>query len=157
MVCYYNTMRYLFFLVCITMFNATGNARSDSSNMQKYTPEFKFLEGVFVNFEQVKTNSPLPKSRIITNYDYNDPEFFEKLFQKEAISYFDNLGNRAELKVKNLWGYSRNGFIYIKMDDGFFRITLIGAISHFVASQTVYNNYNSPYYYNYNYYDPYMM
>jgi hypothetical protein len=139
------------------LISVSVSALYDSTNLRKYTPDFKFIEGVYVSFDQVKTNNPLPKTRIITNYDYNDPEFFEKLFQKDVISYFDNLGSRAELKVKNLWGYSRNGFIYIKMEDGFFRITLIGAICHFVASQTVYNNYNSPYNYNYNYYDPYMM
>ena len=72
------------------------------------------------------------------------------MLEKDKIYYYDQIGNRQELKTKDIWGYSRNGFIYIKMEDGYFRITLIGAICHFVASQTTYNNaYNSPYYYSY--------
>jgi hypothetical protein len=129
-------------------------AQTDSSKLVKYSPEFKFKEGIYLNFDQVKTNSPLPKSRIITSTDYNDPEFFDKILTKSEIFYYDHLGNSTGLVIKNIWGYSRNGFIYVKRDDGFYRITLIGAICHFIANQTVYNNYNSPYYYNY-YYDPY--
>lgn len=131
-------------------------AQVDSTGFTKYTPEFKFKEGVFLNFDQVRTNSPLPKSRIITSNDYNDPDFFDKVLEKDVIHYYDHLGNSTELRIKNIWGYSRNGFIYVKKDDGYYRITLVGSICHFIANQTVYNNYNSPYYYNY-YYDPYRM
>jgi len=131
------------------------SAETDSTNLTKYTPEFEFKEGIYLNFGQVKTNSPLPKSRIITIYDYTDQDFFDKVLEKDKIFYYDEIGNKNELKTKNIWGYSRNGFIYIKIDDGFFRITLIGAISHFVSSYTTYsNNYGSPYYYDY-YLDPY--
>jgi hypothetical protein len=149
-------MKYLFGLFSLLLFSAQCLAQIDSSGMVKYTPDFKFIEGVYLNFDQVRTNSPLPKSRIISTYDYNDPDFFEKLFEKDVISYYDNLGNRSELKAKNVWGYSRNGFIYVKMADGFFRITLIGSICHFIATETTTNYYNSPYPYNY-YMDPYRM
>ncbi len=130
-------------------------AQLDSTGYIKYTPEFKFREGIYLNFDQVKTNSPLPKSRIITSDDSEDPDFFDKILNKDIIQYYDNLGNKTNLYVKNVWGYSRNGFIYVKMEDGFYRITLIGLISHFIANQTVYESYY-PSYYNY-YYDPYHM
>jgi hypothetical protein len=149
-------MKYLFILVSLMIFQTSVFTQTDSSRLVKYSPEFKFLEGIYVNFEQVKTNSPLPKSRIITSYDYNDPDFFDKIFEKDVVYYYDNLGNRSELKTKNLWGYSRNGFIYVKMEDGFSRITLIGSICHFIASITTKASYNSPYSYNY-YNDPYML
>jgi hypothetical protein len=133
------------------------SAQKDSTGLTRYTPECKFKEGIYINFDQVKTNSPLPKSRIISTYDYNDQDFFDKILIKSSVNYYDHLGNSAELKTKNIWGYCRNGFIYVKKDDGYFRITLIGSICHFIADLTVYNNYNSPYYNNYYYYDPYRM
>lgn len=133
-------------LVCKAVYS-----QEDSARLVKYTPEFKFREGFYVSFEQVKKNDPLPKSRVITSLDYTDPDFFEKVLEKDKLYYYDGIGNKQELKTKYIWGYSRNGFIYIRMDDGFFRITQVGAISHFVASHTVYStNYHSPYY------DPYM-
>lgn len=139
--------------VFFTVFSVTF-CQVDSSNLIAYGPDFKFKEGFYLNFEQVKNNDPLPKSRVIATFDYSDPNFFERILEKDKIYYYDGIGNKKELKTKNIWGYSRNGFIYIRMEDGFFRITQVGMISHFVASHTVYTtNYNSPYY-NY-YYDSY--
>ena len=143
-------MRLFNLIAIVTLISSIAYSQTDSSGLVEYTPDFKFKEGLYLNFNQVKTNSPLPKSRIISTYDYSDPDFFDKMLEKDKIYYYDQIGNRQELKTKDIWGYSRNGFIYIKMEDGYFRITLIGAICHFVASQTTYNNaYNSPYYYSY--------
>ena len=128
----------------------------DSSKLVKYSPDFHFKEGIYVNFDQVKNNDPIPKSRIIADMDYNDPDFFDKVLSGSKVYYYDNLGNRKSLNVSKLWGYCRNGFIYVSMETGFCRITLIGAISHFVATHTYYNNSMSPYAYNY-YTDPYTM
>lgn len=126
----------------------TVSSQTDSSSLIKYTPDFKFKEGIYLNFDQVRTNTPLPKSRILSTLDYSDPQFFDRILEKDRIYYYDQIGNKQELKTKNIWGYSRNGFIYVQMEDGFFRITLIGAICHFIASQTTYTNmYNSPYSY----------
>ncbi|MGD2036112.1 MAG: hypothetical protein PVF73_13695, partial [Bacteroidales bacterium] len=129
----------------------------DSANLVRYDSDFQFKEGLYISFEDVKTNSPLPKSRIISEYDYNDPEFFDKVLTKSKIYYYNNIGSKNELDPDKIWGYSRNGFIYINIDGDFFRITLIGSICHFLASHTTYTEYyNTPYYYN-SYYDPYRM
>ncbi|MBA7519583.1 hypothetical protein ES705_11662 [subsurface metagenome] len=150
-------MRLLAGLIFLVLVNHCVSSQVDSTELVEYTTDFQFKEGLYLNFNQIKTNSPLPKSRIISTYDYNDPEFFDKVLSKLKVFYYDNIGNRNELKSDNIWGYSRNGFLYINIDDDFFRITLIGAICHFIASHTTYTNYyNSPYYYN-SYYDPYRM
>jgi hypothetical protein len=148
-------MRFLFAIAVTFLTISAVFSQVDSSKLSKYNPDFKFREGFYLSFEQVKGNTPLPKSRIIATYDYSDPDFFEKVLENDRLFYYDELGIKRELKSKNIWGYSRNGFIYIKVDDNFFRITLIGAISHFVASHTTYSNYNNYPYYNY-YMDPYM-
>lgn len=132
----------------------------------KYTPDFKFNDGVFINFDQVKQNVPILKSRIITTIAYDDPDFFELVLKEKKIQLFDNLGTKQEIPTKNIWGFSRNGVLYISLNDGYFRITIIGNICHFVASLTSYSNdrynpyysYGYPYYYSpYNspYYSPY--
>ena len=51
--------------------------------MVKYTPEFKFKDGIYLNFEQVKANTPIPKSKLLTSVDYNDREFFKKVFEAD--------------------------------------------------------------------------
>jgi hypothetical protein len=53
------------------------------------------------------------------------------------------------LKTEDIWGYSRNGILYINVGLSFHRISFMGSISHFVATVTTYNPNNyDPYYYN---------
>lgn len=119
----------------------------------KYTPDFRFKDGIYLNFDQVKNNDPIPKARLLTSTDYNDREFFKKLLETGKIYYYDNLGIRKEIVTNTIWGYARNGVLYIQVQENFNRITYVGSISHFVADITTYDPryYNSPY----NYYNPY--
>jgi hypothetical protein len=138
------------------VFHADGQERE---GMVKYTPDFRFRDGIYVNFDQVKQNSPIPKAKLLTSTDYNDKEFFKKLLESEKIYYYDGMGVRQEISVSNIWGYARNGVLYIQVQNNFNRITFVGSICHFVADVTTYDNrYYSPYgsgYYDPYYYSPY--
>ena len=125
----------------------------DKEGMVKYTPDFRFTDGLYLNFYQVKLNNPIPKSKLLTSLDYNDREFFKKILEGEKIYFYDNMGVRQEIERSSLWGYSRNGVLYIQVQDNFNRITFVGNICHFVADITTIDSrsYNSPY----GYYDPY--
>ena len=125
----------------------------DKEGMVKYTPEFRFTDGIYLNFEQVKMNSPIPKAKLLTSVDYNDREFFKKIFEMEKIYFYDNMGVRQEVAKNSIWGYARNGVLYVQIQEGFNRITFVGSICHFVADVTTYDSgySNSPY----GYYDPY--
>ena len=121
--------------------------------MVKYTPNFKFNDGIYLNFEQVKMNSPIPKAKLLTSVDYNDREFFKKILEGDKIYFYDNMGVRQDIAKNSIWGYSRNGVLYVQVQENFNRITFIGSICHFVADITTYDSryYGSPY----GYYDPY--
>jgi len=125
----------------------------ESGGMVKYTPDFRFTDGIYLNFDQVKNNSPIPKAKILTSTDYNDKDFFKNLMAGEKIYFYDSMGMRQEVSKSDIWGYSRNGILYIQVQGNFNRITFVGNICHFVADVTSYDNryYNSPY----GYYDPY--
>ena len=125
----------------------------EKEEMVKYTPDFRFTDGIYLNFDQVKLNKPIPKAKLLTSVDYNDREFFKKILEGDNIYFYDNLGVRQEIPRSNIWGYSRNGVLYIQIQDNFNRITFVGNICHFVADITTFDqrSYNSPY----GYYDPY--
>lgn len=129
-------------------------AQSDSVNGVMYTPEFKFREGIFLNFEQVKNNNPIHKSRILTPVEYSDRDFFTKVLENKNLLFYDHLGMKQEVKSDQVWGFSRNGILFVAIDDKYHRITIVGRICHFVATITTYNTrYYDPYYYNpYDYY-----
>lgn len=125
-----------------------------TTNKVKYTPDFRFRDGIYLNFEQVRTNNPIPKAKLLTSVDYNDREFFRKLFDNEKIYFYDNMGIRQEIARQDIWGYARNGVLYVQIQENFNRITFVGNISHFVADITTYDSRYSPYGYG-GYYDPY--
>jgi hypothetical protein len=130
--------------------------QSDSTGLVAYTHDFRFNDGLYLDFEQVKSNEPIPKSRILTPVDFSDKEFFRKVLVKEMIYYYDDYGTRQEIKTNNLWGYSRNGILYIQVGGDFHRIAIFGGICHFVANITTQENrYYDPYYSRYNYYNYY--
>ena len=85
----------------------------ENEGMVKYTPDFRFNDGIFLNFDQVKTNTPIPKAKLLTSTDYNDKDFFKNLFAAEKIYYYDGMGVRQEIDKNSIWGYSRNGVLNI--------------------------------------------
>jgi hypothetical protein len=124
------------------------SAQTDSSIQKiRYTPDFKFRDGIYLNFDQVKSNKPIPKSRILTSVEYNSNTFFDQITEGNTFTYFDDLGNSQEVAVKNIWGYCKNGILYIAVGGAFNRIPIVGNICHFVATVTSYSGYNgySPY------------
>jgi hypothetical protein len=132
------------------------SGQEDKTGMVKYTPDFKFNDGIYLEFDQVKMNNPIPKAKLLTSVDYNDREFFKKIFEGDKVYFYDNMGIRQEIAKNSIWGYSRNGVLYVQIQENFNRITFVGSICHFVADVTSYDSrsYGSPYYYD-PYYSPY--
>jgi hypothetical protein len=153
-------IKILTFTVIFTAPFCTSSAKAQGSDsLVKYTPDFRFRDGIYINFDQVRANNPIPKAKLLTSTDYNDREFFKKLFESLKIYYYDGMGIRQEVASNTIWGYARNGILYIQIQENFNRITFVGSICHFVADVTTYDSryYNSPYgYYDpYSYYSPY--
>jgi hypothetical protein len=145
-------LRIILLVGIMPLFRLSGQ---DSTGMVRYTPEFKFKDGIYLDFDEVKQNSPIPKAKLLTSIDYNDREFFKKILEGDKIYFYDNMGVRQEIAKNTIWGYSRNGVLYVQIQDNFNRITFIGNICHFVADiTTVDSRYYSPYGYD-PYYSPY--
>jgi len=147
----------ILFLLAVSFFSGSLIAQEGQQirEMVKFTPDFKFKDGIYLSFDQVRLNDPIPKSKILTSTDYNDKDFFRNLFESEKIYFYDEMGIRQEIEKSSVWGYSRNGVLYVQMQNNFSRVTFVGSISHFVADIVSYDSryYNSPY--GYGYYDPY--
>lgn len=120
-----------------------------SVGMVKYDPGFEFENGIFANFSMVRANEPIPAARIVTDVDMFDRAFYDKITNEKEIVIYDDNGVKKVMKTSNIWGYGRNGVLYINIGSAFHRISFVGSISHFVASVTTYNpNYYDPYNYN---------
>ena len=102
----------------------------------KYTPAFKFTDGIFENILQVKENNPILKSQIVTNLNYNSFDFFEQLFEEKIIKVYNNLGVLKEIDPEKIWGFSDKGILYININGTYNRIPVFGNICHFIADKT---------------------
>jgi len=118
-------------------------------SLVEYTTDFQFEDGIYANFDMVLANDPIPPARIVTDLDMFDRAFYEKITAAKEIVIYDENGVKKELATHEIWGYGRNGILYINVGSAFHRISFVGSICHFVATVTTYNpNYYDPYYYN---------
>ncbi len=128
-------------------------AQQDSQSMVKYTPDYRFKDGLYLNFGQVKQNDPIPAARVISKETPGDFNFFRNLVKEETIGYFDDFGSKIELKADQVWGFCQDGKLFINHNGEFNRIPIVGQVCHFIADVTVYESYNDPYFYDrYDYY-----
>ncbi len=151
-------MRYIMiaFISLISISSTIGQV--DSVKRVKYTPEFQFASGLYLNFNQVQENIPIPSIRINSTDDPTDFNFYRNLVKNKTIGFFDAFGTRQEVATANIWGYCQDGKIYIQYNGEFNRVPIIGRVCHFIADITVIDTHYDPYYSNYynsGYYNPY--
>ncbi len=130
----------LFFLIFATL-------QTVAQEVIQYAPGFEFREGIYLNFEQFKNNNPLPKNSIVSNLNHSDTEFLLTILDDKTFTYKDEKDTVRTLFTENVWGFSRNDNIFVRVENDFFRISILGSISHFLATITVYyNNMNTGFY-----------
>lgn len=151
-------MRFIIITLICTLTSLSGLTQTDSVKRVKYTPEFQFNSGIYLNFSQVKENNPIPAIRIISNDDPFDFSFYRNLVKNKSIGFFDEYGAQQEVSTSDIWGYCQDGKIFIQYNGEFNRVPIIGHICHFIADITVINTQYDPYYSDYyysGYYNPY--
>jgi len=99
----------------------------------KYSIDFKFNDGLFLNFQQVLSNDPLPFKNIISEKNISSETFTSDLLNKNKIRVFLD-GVKVEISTSSIWAYAKNGVLYIQHLKAFYRIPSIGSISFFVAN-----------------------
>ena len=120
--------------------------QTSAQEVIQYAPGFEFREGVYLTIEQFKNNNPIPKHSIISKLDKSDTEFLPTILDEKTFSYKDAADSVHSASTENVWGFSRNGGIFIRVQDNYNRIAVLGSISHFVATVTIYNSgMNSPF------------
>ncbi len=155
---YFKSFVYTIIFIVVFFLDAKVYSQEDTRDgLVKYTPEYRFKDGIYPNFQSVKEDSPISKTRLVTDADLFSRDFFDQVTEKKNIVYYDDFGVKKEIKTSSIWGYARNGVLYINLGSRFHRISFVGSIGHFVATLSTYNPgyydpYYSPYYYNNRYY-----
>ncbi|MGB3948438.1 MAG: hypothetical protein WBM13_10665, partial [Bacteroidia bacterium] len=105
---------------------------------------YEFDEGLYLNIQQFKSNSPISKQAIISQLNKNDIDFFSQLIEQKQIVYKTENGEEKTISPQSLWGYCQNRGIYVFFNSAFHRLNAIGSICHFSANITVTVAYANP-------------
>ncbi len=114
----------------------------------QYDKDFSFRDGIYFTFADFKNNNPIPPSKIIFNSNKNDKDFLKYVLSKTSFTYIDGFGKEVVYKSEEIWGYCSNGVIYINHGVDYSRVTIIGSISHFVATIPMRVGVSDPFYNN---------
>ena len=131
-------MRYLrvFVILFFIIFNSSAQ---DTLELEAYTRNYNFNEGIFLTFEDVLNNSPIPKSNIITNIDKNSFNFFDLLIEENLVSIIQSSGQIKTIDPSLFWGFSKKGKLYIYWERSATLIPIVGSISHFIGVHEIIN------------------
>lgn len=102
-----------------------------------FSKDFILNEGLYLNYSDLRHNWPIPKEKIVTDINKDQLEFYSKLIESDKIDYIERDNEKAHIMAENVWGFCQNNVIYINSNKSFFRITVFGAISFFLASVPV--------------------
>ncbi len=98
---------------------------------------YNFNEGLYLIFEDVLQNQPVPASNIITDLDKNSTNFYQELFKQENLTILQPNGNQITIKTAEIWGFSKKDKLYINWNNSPTMIPIVGSISHFVGVQRI--------------------
>ena len=139
--------KFLFLTFCI-FFPLFSICQVDTTGKVRYTLAYLFKNGLYVTFDKVLLNDPMPFERIISGNKNND-NWLDLALKTDKIIFLDDFGVQQTLNTKDVWGYCNNGSLFVNWSNEFYRIPYIGRISHYVATQTVRNDYFADPYYGY--------
>jgi hypothetical protein len=135
----FERMRTVFFAM-LMISSLILNAQTDSlhSDSVMYVQGFSFRQGVYLNYEQFRSNRPLSKSALVFEGDSSRFDYIRLALGKESFQWKDSAGTVHSTKTSSLWGYSENKAVYIQWNGAFNRVMVIGSICHFAAEVTTY-------------------
>ncbi|CAN5305323.1 hypothetical protein BH09BAC5_BH09BAC5_14250 [soil metagenome] len=122
-------------ILLVLLFPVFLNAQKDSVI---YNSDFRFKEGIYLNYENFRMNKPIPKSAIISDYDHSEIDFVRKIVSTKSILYKDSAGIDREISPSKLWGFCENNSVYIRWNGDFNKIVVMGSLCHFTAMYTTY-------------------
>jgi hypothetical protein len=109
----------------------------EAASMVKFTPSFRFTDGIYLNVQQLKSNNPVPKKDLLIAEDYNDLAFFRKILSVRKINYTNEAGSGSVIEKDKVIGFSAGGILNLMHHGLFSSEVLIGSISFFRTDRSL--------------------
>jgi hypothetical protein len=110
-------------IILITLIVGTNNAPAQV----KYQPERKFKNGIYLNFEQVLNNTPVPQTKLTGFNNF----YLPKTLIDNKLDSLDNNGNKKRIRCPKIFFFGFNGNLtpYFRGNSG--KWIIFGRISIF--------------------------
>lgn len=124
----------LLVLVLLGLGSITGAAAQSDTLWVPYRGGMDLREGIYFDFRAYRLNAPsVPQDRL------RDDQGLPVTDVRGTLSklYFQpDSGALQAVRVDRLWGFCHNDVIYVNGGSGFYRIGLMGGLSHLVVEQS---------------------
>jgi len=121
-----------YYLIILIFSNSFFSVFSQDSIVKvKYTSDFKFQDGIYLTFKEVKENKPsITEFEIIKDNTLGDAGRVILRFENT-----DSLGNARTSNMKDCYGYSYKGILYKYQGypGYYYKLFLIGNMTHYMA------------------------
>lgn len=97
----------------------------------RYSPGFKFTDGVYLEFEEFKMNCP---GILIKDLRDEDGHVLDPLKNTGAWYRVDN-DTTVRVDKSSIWGFSGQGQVYVRNQDFFDRLVVIGTLCHLIQRE----------------------
>jgi len=104
----------------------------------KFVPEVSMPDGIFLSYNDLRSNNPITKEQIVSKLDKQQLEFITKTMFEEKFT-FKSHDSTITRDTKSTWGFVQNNTFYVMYKDDYYRIPVFGSISYLVANVTVVN------------------
>jgi len=123
-------LRDFFLVLILCAASARLNAQQDSASVY---PDFRFTDGIYLSFDDFKNNLPVWRTFEVTHR--NGATYL-------ARPCADSSTTKNDCPVENPWGYCLNGNVFIHQgyNNHYFRLHVIGALTHYYQMEIVYSN-----------------
>ena len=78
-----------------------------------YSEDFLFEDGIYLDFQDFKNNIPIRLEYLLTDLDIRNPNYIDRVVEKDTITYFDNLFEEREVLTENIWGFAKDGIPHV--------------------------------------------
>ncbi len=132
--------KYIFVFILLPLFSSS---QTDTIGKVKYTTGFVFNDGIYKTFQEFKNNNPsIKKFTAKKSSPYSNPDYILLAYEcPDSLKAHDNC------QLKDVWGYTYHGDVYIAHSyySYYFKLMVIGSVCHFVglSSSIGVNPYNN--------------
>lgn len=121
------------FLFGLLLWACPGMAQEDTVWVS-YAPGMDLRDGIYANMQAFRSNRPTVQLE-----DLRDQQGRPVVDIRSALgrlTYQPDTGVRQAIDPQRIWGFCQNDVVYVRAGDGFYRIGLMGGLSHLVYEQS---------------------